>query len=100
MFQQGIASLIYGLIDLFGLAELINYLLNRRLIGRRSVVNLDGVREDIDTYEVSETKIIKRGVLCFRQTLLSTYDETKGARTLIKQSVISEEQVDCPDNLK
>jgi len=100
MIQRGLAGLICGLIDLFGIGELVNYLLNRRLIGRRSVVNLKGQREDIDTYEFTETKVIKRGVLCFRQTVLSIYDETKNTRTLIKQTVTGEEQVDCAESLR
>lgn len=100
MIQRGVAGLICVLINLFGIGEWVNYLLNRRLIGRRSVVDLKGNRQDIDTYEFTETKIIKRGVLCFRQTVLSIYEETKGTRALIKQTVIGEEQVDCPEGLK
>jgi hypothetical protein len=85
-----LATSLLAFIDFAGLAELINYLLNRRLLAR-------GV--DFDTYEVTETIVVKRGVLCFRQTVLSIYQESKGKRTLTNRSVIAEVQIPCPQSL-
>jgi hypothetical protein len=81
-----------------------------RLISKNTLLKAGGKVLDQETYELESTRIVRRGVLCFRivvlQTLTISTITTKPSGKvrwgptpeLIKESVISEEQVACPED--
>ena len=96
-------------IDLF---ELIKRIIARirtgRPLGKTSGFNTKGELVDRDLYEVETTKIIRRGVLCFKATILQTWaivtiTAQPGGKVILgplpyleKESIVREQQVDCP----
>lgn len=97
------------------LAELLKKIAEKiragRFIGKAASFNASGDIVDQETYEVEDTRIIKRGVLCFQIHVIQTWTiVTVTAQPagkvkvgpfpeLVKESVISEQQVTCPPEL-
>lgn len=95
------------------LAEIIRKLVaaivrTGRLIGKSSGFDTSGDLVDEENYEIEFTKIVRRGVLCYEVHVIQTWKITtitkqpsgkviKGpVPVLVKESVVSERQVECP----
>ena len=88
--------------------KIVDKIRTGRLLGKSSGFNTSGDVVDQESYETEATKIIKRGVLCFKFLVLQTWTiSTVTAQPtgvvkvgpfpqLIKESIIREEQVECP----
>ena len=79
-----------------------------RLLAKSSGFNSEGQLVDQESYELEDTKIIRRGVRCFKATVLQiwtivTVTAQPSGKVIMgplprldKESIVSEQEIECP----